>query len=75
MRLEQRDKLAGIVPENELLGSASFLSLKRLPISWGISPWKPLSARFMYLRKLRFPTYGDKTPPILWLLKSNSVTL
>lgn len=37
MRLEQLDMLAGISPLNELLASIKLCSLRRWPISGGIS--------------------------------------
>lgn len=75
VRLEQRDKLVGIVPGKELSVSISVSSLNRFIISWEISPWKLLFAMLMCLRKLRFPTEGDKKPLKLWFRKSKWVTL
>lgn len=75
VRLEQRDKFVGISPTKELLKRPRRCSLCKRPISGGIVPMNLLLKRAKTLRKLKFPTKGERVPVSLEESRSNAVTL
>ena len=75
MMLVQLDKLLGILPLSVLFCNCKNWILCKRPSSRGISLWKLLFWRVRFLKKLKFPIYGEMEPTSFRDCKSNTVTL
>ena len=62
MMLVQLDKLLGILPLSVLFCNCKNWILCKRPSSRGISLWKLLFWRVRFLKKLKFPIYGEMEP-------------
>ena len=75
MMLVQLDKLLGILPLSVLFCNFKNWILCKWPSSRGISLWKLLFWGVRFLKKLKFPIYGEMEPTNFRYCKSNTVTL
>jgi len=75
MRMVHGDIFGGIIPPTELFHNQRYSNLVKLPISGGIVPLMLSSEIFNTLKKLGFPTNGERTVPASFeQLRSKAIT-